>query len=532
MSNTKRGISIDIGTKLIRIVSYKKTKKVFKVNKAVTVEMPDCKISDGFIEDVDILAATLSECIKKNKIKGKNVDFTISSNKIITREVNYPDLAEKKLAPLIRMNSDEYFPVDLSKYTLNYEILEHYSEDMEKFVRTNTVVIPTEIVDCYVKLAKLLKLKLTGISYVENAMMNYALLVDDEKPYMVVDFGSERSSVAIVSDRKIVLNRTLSNGVNKILDLVKARYGVEYDRAIEVASEKNFIKDFSQAQDGFTIKVTSYINLIINGIARLLDYYSSKNKSHIDTIYLTGIGANIKGLDRYIGKYFGIETKLLDDITTIQSSDIKYLAKKNLYANAIGSIYSDLNLIPDEFIRNKKTKEKNRIGIEVLVLILVLALSMLYFPIKNNIEMGKEKEALEAKLAEYKKIEPILARRESLGARAQFLEEIDRTYSADHNVVEILEVMEKNIPKEVSYGVMGINKEGIIITCDATDKNVVVNFLEEMKKLKIGEDTIFTDVFIASVSAVAAKGEGEEDETESYSFTITCLYKEVGADER
>ncbi len=528
MSNSKRGISIDIGTDLIKIVSYKKTKKVFKVNKAVTVEMPDCNISDGLIENVDILAATISDCIKKNKLKGRNVDFTISSNKIITREVNYPDLAEKKLTPLIRMNSDEYFPVDLSKYTLNYEILEHYTENMEKFVRTNTVVIPTEIVQCYVRLAKLLKLKLTGISYVENAMMNYALLVDDSKPYMVVDFGSERSSVAIVSDGKIVLNRTLSNGVNKILELVKTRYGVDYDRAIEIAAENHFIKDFSKAEDGFIIKVTSYINVIINGIARLLDYYSSKSKAHIETIYLTGIGANIMGLDKYIGKYFGIETKLLDDIKTIQSKDLKYLAKKNLYANAIGSIYSDLNLIPDEFIRNKKSKEKNRLGIEVLVLILVLSLSMLYFPIKSNMEMQKKKESLETKLAEYKKIEPVLAKREALKTRANFLEEIDMTYSTKHNVVEILELMEKNIPADINYGVMGINKEGMIISCDATDKNVVVNFLEEMKKLKIGEEYIFGDVFIAGVSAQ----DSEEGDSESYGFTVTCLYKEVGTNER
>ncbi len=525
MFNVERGISIDIGTDLIKIVSYKKTKKVFTVLKSVAIEMPDCNINDGFVEDLDTLANAIGDVIKRNKLKGKNVDFTLSSNKIITREVNYPDLAHKKLAPMIRMNSDEYFPVNLNEYTMDFEILDHYTEEMEKMVRTNTVVIPTEIVQCYVRLAKMLKLKLVKISYAENAMMNYALLVDDEKPYMVVDFGSERSSVAIVSSGKVVLNRTLGNGVKKIMQLIMSRYTVDYDRAREIAGEKPFLKDFSEADDAFTIRVTSYINLIINGIARLLDYYASKNKEHIENIYLTGIGANINELDKYIAKYFGIETKLLDDIKIIHSKDLNYLSKKNVYANAIGAVYANVNLVPEEFIKTKKTKNKNRLGVEILILILVLAASMLYFPIKKNVEMEEEKEALEKKLAEYKQIEPVLASLAAVKNRAAFLEDIDGSYSSKHNIVDILELMEKEVPADMNYSVMGISKEGIAISCELPDKNTAVNYLETMKGLKLGDKVLFSDVFIASISAK----DGEDGQTESYSFNISCVYaEEVG----
>ncbi len=482
----------------------------------------------------------------KHKIKDRDVVFTLSSNKIITREVNYPDLPQKKLAPLIRMNSDDYFPVDLSKYTMSFSILERFEQDMEKMVRTNTVVIPTEIVSTYTELAKKCRLRVRGISYAENAMMNYAMLVDDDKPYMVVDLGGGRTSIAIVNEGKIVLNRTFNNGVKSVIELIRKRYGVGYDRAVQIATEKTFLKRIDGSEDGFTIKLTSFINLIVNGIARLMDYYSNKNNAHVESIYLTGLGASVSGLSSYINSYFGVDTRILDDIKMIHSKDIEYLSKKNLYANAVGTVYSDVNLLPAEFIRYKKSQDKKRINIELIVLLFVLCISMLYFPIKRNLEMAQEKASLEAKLEECKKVIPVVAKRDELKLRAEFLDRIENIYSVDVDLVKVFEQMEAMVPKDVSYKLMSSGKEGMVISCIAKDKNTVVNFLMQIKAIEVDAKKVFADAFIASVVSKdkqiddkdnkGAKNnkanEKDVNREQEYTFTITCTYNKEVSDEQ
>ncbi len=522
----KKGISIDIGSDVIKIISYKKSKNNFIVKKSVSLNLPDCEIRDGMIVDVSAVAKVIKEAMTRNKIRGKNVNFTLSSNKVITREVNYPDLPVKKLKPVIKMNSAEYFPVNLEDYTMNYSVLERFEEELKKMVRTNTIVVPTEIVDSYVELAKKLKLKIDNITYAENAMMNYALLVNDPGPYMTVDIGGSRTSVAIVKEGKVVLNRTLSNGIKGIVDIVKEKYEVDYDRAVEIINENEFIVDNTSLQDTFTGKVIRIINLVISGIARLLDYYSSKHVEPVSTIYISGMGAYIKGLQEYMAKYFGIETKMLDNISTIKSKDSNYNKKKNIYANAIGAVYSDVNLLPESFLERKRSKESNRAIAAIIVLIIALGGAMLYIPFSESLKLKEEFNRLQSEKEGYDNVDDIIAKREQLKFRNTFLMELENAFSNDYKSVDILRELEKRTPKDIDYSIMKVNEKGVVISCTSNTKNSIANYLEEVKKIEIEGETVFADAFIPSITI--SEGESENKE-KKYNFTISCDFMQQPA---
>lgn len=527
----KSGISIDVGTDLIKIVSYKKNNNSFVVKKAVSFNSPDCELRDGKIVDVSVMAKAIREVMVKNKIKGKNVNFILSSNKVITREVNYPDLPAKKLEPVIKMNSAEYFPVNLDDYTMNYSVLEKFEEDLRKMVRTNTVVVPTEIANSYVQLAKELKLKIDNITYSENAMMNYALLVNDPEPYMTVDIGSSRTSVAIVRDGKVVLNRTLTNGIKGIIDIVKEKYDVDYDRALEIVNEKEFIVDNTSLQDTFTGNVVRIVNIVVSGVARLLDYYSSKHKEPVSTIYVSGMGSYVKGLQEYISNYFGIETKKLDSIKSIKSSDPDYNNRKNIYANAIGAVYSDVNLIPETFISKKRKKQNTGSLVAIIVLVLALGGALLYFPFSENLELQKTLTKLQTEKNEIDNSTDLVLERDLLKIKNDFYLEMENTFSNNNKSVEILKKLEEVTPTDIDYSVMKIAENGVIITCSSETKNSVANYLEEVKKIKVDDKIIFDNVFIPNISFAKSKGEDAETENNEeakkgrYEFTIGFDFK-------
>ncbi len=529
MNYPGKGISIDVGTDLIKIISYKKNKRKFYVKKATSVKIPEGSIVNGLIEDVTVVANVIREALKSNKIKAKDVVFIISSNKLITREVSFPDLPEKKLTPLIKMNSDEYFPVNLRDYTIGYSILEHIEEDNEKLVRTSIAVVPNEIVESYVEVGKILKLKVLGIDYSASSIMSYSLLVNDEKPYMTVDLGGTRSSVAIVKNNKILLARTLNYGTKGIIETIKQHYQVDDAEAIDIATREMLIKETNVVNDEFHGKIYRYLNQILSGLGRLLDYYSTKHIDGVSTIYLTGGGSKLKGIRNLMNKYFSIETKLLSEVTIVDSKDVNYLNNKQLYANAIGAIYSDVSLMPEVIVKGKEEKNKKRLKFEIAILTVLAIGVFLYFPITKNIKLEKEKRDAQAKLQTYSEVEQLNREKEVLLEDLSFYNGIDGGYTNSKAYLdEVFAVMEKSLPTEVDFVALTNNKSGLLISCIATDKNNIANFVQQMKNLMINEESVFKDVFIPTISY----DESTEDVGGYYTFTVSCTFNEGVQDEK
>ena len=116
-------ISIEIGYSLTRICETDYKSKTHKVYKSFTVPTPDGVLNDGALmitqEYVDMLKKALTE----NKVKTRQVMFTITSAKIASREVVIPFVKENRIGDVVNANASDYFPVDLSQYQLAYSIL-------------------------------------------------------------------------------------------------------------------------------------------------------------------------------------------------------------------------------------------------------------------------------------------------------------------------------------------------------------------------------------------------------------------------
>ncbi len=519
----KKGISIDIGSDLIKIISYKKSKNSLVVKKAVSLKLPDCEMRDGMIVDVDIMAETIKAAMIKNKIKGKIVNFVISSNRVITREVNYPDLPDNKLEMMINMNSAEHFPVNLQNYTINYAVLEYFTEDNKKMIRTNTVVVPNEIAVSYVELAEKLKLKIGNITYSENAMMNYSLLVNGREPYMIIDIASDRTSVAVVRKGKVALNKTLGSGIREIINIVKEKYEVDYDAALEIIGENEFIVENTSLQDTFTGKVLRNINLVVSGVARLLDYYGSKYDEPVSNIYISGAGVCIRGLEEYMSKYFGIDTKNLENIKCIKSSDIEYSSKKNIYANAVGAVYSDVNLLPDSFLNNKRKSRNVLRFVGITLLIVSIAGALIYYPLVENARLEEEISSLEFEKQLYESVDDLIVERDNLKLREEFLLDLDATFSNDYKSLEILKKLEEITPKDIYYSHVEIDADGVSISCKSNSKNSIANYLKDIKEIKLNDRLVFKEVFIPSIIETLGINDEEKDRLE---FNVNCKFFE------
>ena len=78
-------ISIDIGSKNIKLIEGSSDKKNINIIKAVSVDTPTSSMSEGNIIDYENIRNIIKQTIAKNGIKTKNVVFSINTTSLITR---------------------------------------------------------------------------------------------------------------------------------------------------------------------------------------------------------------------------------------------------------------------------------------------------------------------------------------------------------------------------------------------------------------------------------------------------------------
>ena len=521
MSYPNRGLSIDIGNEKIKIIDYIRKKDSIKIGHSILLDTPANAISDGVISGVPDIGDVISGALREKGIKTKDVIFTVASSKIITREVDLPDLPVKKLNTLIRMNADEYFPVNLAEYTLDYRIIDRVDQGDGMQAKVNLVAALSTLMDGYVELAESLKLRVRGIDYSGNSMINFASHLDIDDTYMLLDLGSDSTMVTIMSKKIVKFNRNLVYGTKVVSNSIQNHFGVDLKEAMKIATEQALLTHEPEANDFLSNDVSSALNQILNGVSRLMDYYASRNKDSIEHIYIVGGGTGINGIAAYIERYFNITCTILSENPRVVASDEGYAKNTVYYANCLGAIYSEMNLLPMHILNKDKLKVSRRLKLELAFLAVVLVALAVYLPYRSLKALEDEKEALLAEIEAKQVAEVVLEDYNRTMTSLAFHESIITTSSSTTEIMaDLLEKMEAEIPTTVSYLTMNNSEEGILISCIASDKLTMVNFITILKNMTLNDAPVFSQVYVPSFSEVEGTTEGNA----YYAFSIACDY--------
>lgn len=512
----KKCLSIDIGNDQIKIADVVRSGETVKIIDYAIIGTPKDCLNDGMVINKTALSDAIKGAIKENKLKTKEIIFTIASSKIITREVNFPILKPKKLKTIIDMNASEYFPVNLNDYTLDFTVIETVEVDGEKSLKVNIIAALSELIEDYVAVADLANLKIAGIDYAGNSMINFAKREKLEGTNIILDMGSESTMVSIVSDGVMKFNRNLLYGSRLLLDCIKKHFEVDYEEAIRISNERPLLNINANDNPYLSNDVTGAMNQILNGISRLIDYYTSRNDANFRSIYIVGGGANICEIEEYIENFFNIRTKTISPFKSgVYKGNKDFSIVEINFANVIGACFSNISLVPKSLLERTKKQTQKRTGFLFALLLIISVAMIIYFKIADINRLEDRKEKLLSDIEAAKAIDTIKNEYDMINNKATFRQQImDASTSTTEQFNAVLEVMEETMPNEVFYLNMVNTEEEITINCIARDKMTVAKFIETLKQ------SGFSSVYVPGISTI---GDGE-DEDSFVSFSITCKY--------
>lgn len=326
----KKVISIETGIQWTKVALVDYRKKNPPVHEAFAFRTPEHAVEDGYIRDKDSLARALKEELVRRQILEKDVVFTLSSSKVVTREVVIPYVKDNKIKGIIDAQSRDYFPMDISGYTISYSKMDVVEDDGKKQLKLLLVAIPDNLLGNYVSFAQLAGLKVETFDYIGNGCIQLMCdsFVDNA---MIIQLEEQATVISILENKKLAFQRVTPYGYGATISAVVDHpiLGIDdEEKAFDFLLEHNVIFnkpsmpdngdpaqqaiDQTQADEAYEDLAESLrYHLRIANTA--LDYYQNQvKKEFVGNVYLVGDGSRFAGIHKLFAQELPLPLQKID----------------------------------------------------------------------------------------------------------------------------------------------------------------------------------------------------------------------------
>ena len=537
-------LSIEVTDVVTRVIEVDYGKKDPVVHKAIIFPTPEKTVSDGVIEGVETFAKEFQR--QMHGFGTKNAVFVLASNKVMSREVSIPDMKDEQIADFIQNQKSEYFPMDTSGHTIVHRVLGRDRD--QKQIKVIVYAVPQKLVANYQSFASLAGLNIVSIDYNGNAI--YQWLSNDSHRQMVMYLQiNERSTLfTVLENRMYALQRNINFGAYALSDrLIQSGYfdGELADQALTRAdalkklSEEEFVfpsfsaiklsePDSEAAERLHSAKemVTEGLRQLLGNLSRVLEYYHSRNQNaELNTIFIGGCGAKVKGLKAFLENEFsGVEVVTLDHLPDVKISSA--VSKSGINTSeltaCIGAAEKTLTFVTVS--KEAKTNKIIFLGAIIVVAAIAGAIALVIIGKGKYNKKVNEKEKVEVRIQELvdSGIEELEARyNAAVVATDKVVEFHNETYRTNEEWNTILSQIETKAVTSMVVSELSSDPTNVMFKISVPTKEEAAKLIMQFQSIP----------YFESVSLTGIKEKiSEQTGISTITFTLTCLYKDQYVD--
>lgn len=536
----KKVLSIEVGESITRVVELDYMAKTPRIYNAFCFETPQDTISEDGVRVNEDIIGLMKQGLRQKGIRTNKVVFTISSTRIANRDITIPAVKENKIKQVLLANSKDYFPVDMSQYELVFRVEEQLKE--EKQLKLAVLAVPRSLIASYIQLARVWGFQIIGMDYSGNSAYQALMRSVDPALSIAIHVDDTSSMLTVIKGGRLEFQRTVGYGIDSAVEAVRSSRelgeNLSYLDALAVMQNKSCFNqelraevetdDWGELEDDAIMNVrgeaTRAMAMFINNITRVLDYYTSKNQDlEIEKIWLTGPGAECRGLDKLLANELGLPVSPLKDTKAISLSRALLRGKFRLseYMTVVGASFNPLNISTETEGGKQSGSEAGGSKDSMLVPILVLAASVVAsavlvgLPYLANVGLETANKLMRQQIEQKKWVVDIyntyVVQKKTYDRLAVF----DRNTNAPNDVIlELFADMEEKLPSDFTVDSLSVQDDTVTITARCLTRESVAETIMQLRTFEM-----LLDVTCGAVS----EEESDSGVLEQH-FTLTLTY--------
>lgn len=575
----KTVVSIEIGLTQTRMLEIDMGKKLQHVKKAVIIDTPENAIEDGYIRETTELAESMSLQMQAAGIKTRNVIFTVSSNKVISREVTVTALKEKLLKNIVEAEANDYFPMDVSDHVIAHSVIGR--NEAEKQYRLMVYAVPETLLQCYYTLADEMNCNIIAMDFVGNSMYQWLKRSTLQDVSLVMQINETSTVVTVVDKGELGVQRTISYGSCTLADALMETHC--YDEAttqaaaLKLLQEEEFLSisaeeeerwkkrelaricenrfrrienqqngedDEAAAANDLSVErilsddeilkrrinaraeVSEAARVITGKVQRVIEYYTTNHpESAIERIYITGPGTAVKGIEAMLAA----ELDLPVDIYNVTEGVVFDKNAKDFeergaeFFACFGATVSPLGIRPAEAILKE---QKKNISILTGSIFIAAAAVISFLVISTLVQINYEKNVKEILEQQIAQSQDIVQLSEVYNASQQSIAEMsavdELTFSEGELLNDLIAALEMMLPSRAVVHSMNLGDNMLMMNVSTITKEEAAKVLMQLQLVPY--------IKTVSVSGIVESVDETTNRTE-VAFTVNCELQKPGAED-
>lgn len=563
----KKVISIETGVQWTKVALVDYRKKNPPVHEAFAFRTPEHAVEDGYIRDKDSLARALKEELVRRQIVEKDVVFTLSSSKVVTREVMIPYVKDNKIKGIIDAQSRDYFPMDISGYTISYSKMDVVEDDGKKQLKLLLVAIPDNLLGNYVSFAQLAGLKVETFDYIGNGCIQLMCdsFVDNA---MIIQLEEQATVISILENKKLAFQRVTPYGYGATISTVVDHpiLGIDdEERAFDFLLEHNVIfnkpsmpdngdpaqQAINQAQaDEAYEDLAESLRYHLRIANTALDYYQNQvKKEFVGNVYLVGDGSRFAGIHKLFAQELPLPLQKIDFAKVIDLrnqngvNDQKKAGKKKHqdytnpvmeessnprqpraatpvgFLSVIGAAVHPLDAKPKEMQAADSKKNDLHTAYVLLAGSLLLSLLLILGSSVRQLIAHSEHRHLTDQLESLAYVQQTYDESSRVQQEEQVYVTIDdATKTKNEYLLPLIEQLEAELPSAIK------------VTSMQTDDNLITLNMTADRKITVGQMLLnFQNVTLLTDPSIPSMSEQTDEESGSseWTYTVNAYYADV-----
>lgn len=324
-------LSIDVGNKNLHIVQGKYAGNKLEITSGLIVAIPQEAIGESVFSRPDELSRFVSDLLKVNRIKSREIILTINTSNAIIRDFELPDSKPQELTAMVKNEMEQVAAGGLNSI-VDYRLLTPVRNGQK--VKVRAASIRKEIVENAYKFVTNIKLKPISLDVHFNAITK--LFTDSteingnvygtDNSALLVDYGNTSTSLYILTVGGIDLMRSIQIGgkqLNLILSKNKEALGNNIDTSDFMGSEQD----------------KAMLNRWADELYKVVQYFNTRSSnSSIKSVFLFGGNSDAEGLIEYVSNMFSINCDVIKSIDKIKQTKKLNEIPFKMLVNAIGAM--------------------------------------------------------------------------------------------------------------------------------------------------------------------------------------------------
>ncbi len=189
------------------------------------MDIPYGLIEDGIITDKKLLQEILVQAYNKYKLQKTKVYTVINSRKVVTRLIEIPKKANKKLPAVVNWEAQRFLSHSIEENVIDFVNLGKAPKDHEMLI-VLVAAVPKEIVCDYINVFQSAKLKINAVDIISMALKRWLFLLGREgwpdaklTNIAVINLGDSIANLNIFQKGQLVFLRRLDFKCDRLINI-------------------------------------------------------------------------------------------------------------------------------------------------------------------------------------------------------------------------------------------------------------------------------------------------------------------------